>query len=150
MVDSSGSLIAATESVTPIITQANERSETVPVNVALGSKVSSLFLSIFVLGESATVSGLVDWYIWKNPRGSIPGGSRPVPGNTGLANSRNYILHEEKGIAATEDGTPMVFKGVIKIPRHFQRIAQGDTYEVVILSPVGMQFCIKAIYKDYQ
>ncbi len=150
VVDSSGALAPAAESVTPICQEdPGGRSTTVPVNVAIGSKVSSLFLSIFVLGTSGSDSGLVDWYIWKNPRGSIPGGSRPIPGNTGLANTRNYIMHEEKGLAATQDGTPMVFKGVIKIPRHFQRIAQGDIFEVVILAPVAKDFCIKAIYKNY-
>ncbi len=150
VVDSSGALVAGTVSVTPIMSAGDSRNTGNPAVVAIGSKVSSLFLSIFVLGTTGGDSGLVDWYIWKNPRAQVSLGNTPTPGNTGISTNRNFIIHEEKGLAATQDGTPMVFKGVIKIPRHMQRVAEQDTINVQLVSDFAGTFCVKAIYKDYQ
>ncbi len=105
-----------------------------------------------MLGSTGGISGLVDWCIWKNPRSQVIAANRPQPGNVGINPVRNMVFHEEKGIVATSDGTPMVFKGVLKIPRHMQRVASNDTYEIRLFSPAGVtsQFCVKVIYKDYQ
>ncbi len=150
VVDASGVLVAATVSTTPILTAAAARNVAVPAAVAIGAKVSSFFVSIFVLGDTGASSNLVDWYIWRNPRNQVIAGNTPAPGNTGISPVRNFIIHEEKGLFASQDGTPMVFKGVIKVPKHMQRVADGDTWQIRILSPGTARFCIKVIFKDYQ
>ncbi len=117
-----------------------------------GSKVSSLYLSIFIIGSTgAPIDGSINWYIAKQRDGQAAG-AFPTPGNTGLSSVRNQIFHEEKGLSGSGDGTPMVFKGVIVIPKVFQRIRQGDQMfiRIRINGTVGATFCIKAIYKSYQ
>ncbi len=106
---------------------------------------------VFVLGDSGSASGLVDWHIKKNPSGLMSGADAQTPGSTGIDSNRRFIFHEEKGLFATQDGTPMVFKGVIKIPPRFRRMGEDDVLQIVLRSPVdGGQFCVKAIYKHFQ
>ncbi len=122
----------------------------VGTEVPAGCTISSIYLSVYILGSTGASSGLVDWYIWKNPGGTITGAEAPIPSQTGQSNVRRFIFHEEKGLYASQDGTPMVFKGVIKIPPRFRRMGQGDQLAVKIRSPEdGGTFCIKAIYKYY-
>jgi len=106
-----------------------------------------MFLSVFVLGSTGSASGLVDWFLIKRPASSL---APPVPGATGISPFRKFIIHEEKGIASTQDGTPMVFKGVIRIPKVYQRVGALDELELHIVSQFAAQFCIKAIYKSYR
>jgi len=152
VVDTSGQLTGATQSVTDVTATVAAQTTQGGNEVTQGSKVFAFFISIFVLGSSGSTSGLVDWYIWKNVRSAIPSASIPVPGATGTSPLRNYIIHEEKGLSATQDGTPMVFKGVIKVPRHLQRNAADDKWQIRLLSETGndADFCIKVIYKFFR
>ncbi len=103
---------------------------------------------MYILGTSGSTSGVVNWYIWKNPGGQL---TTPDPTNTGVSDNRRWILHEEKGLFATQDGTPMVFKGVIKIPPRMRRIGDGDEIQVVIQTENdAAEFCVQAIYKFIQ
>ncbi len=150
IIDVSGNLVGGSESAIPLADAVDAADLLQPTQVNTGCTISSLFVSVFILGESATVSGLADWYFWKIPNNAIAAGSVPTPGNTGVARAKKFIFHEEKGIFATEDGTPMVFKGVIKLPPRFRRMGTFDRLEIRLLSPVAAQFCIKAIYKEYR
>ncbi len=151
VIDANGVTDGINESVIPILTEGIDRVPATPTVVPLGAKVSSFFIIIFILGSTGGISGLADWLIWKNPRLQVIAANRPRPGNVGISPVRNFVFHEEKGIAPTSDGTPMVFKGVIRIPRHMQRIAENDQFEIRIFTPAGVttQFCVKVIYKDY-
>jgi len=152
IIDSSGQLAVGLESVTDVVNTVNARSViTVPNEVENGATVGSIFVSIYVLGSSGSTSGLIDWYIWKKPGDAIQAGTVPTPGNTGVSQLRRFIFHEEKGLSATQDGTPMVFKGVIRIPPRFRRMGQQDKIQIVILSSEEiMDFCVKAIYKSFK
>ncbi len=116
--------------------------------VPIGAKVSSVY--VFLQIQQDAVNSNVDWYIWKGP-GNISA-TMPVPGATGGHVNRRYILHEEKGIPGTVAGgaTPLTFRGVIKIPRGMQRMAEGDVISVNIRGVSIHDACIKAIYKFYQ
>jgi len=153
IVDVSGVLaIGSTTSVNLVDAVQSLSDPPQPSQVQKASTVSSIYLSVFVLGNSGSASGLVDWYVWKDAGGSNQASpDTPTAGNTNASNLKRFIFHEEKGLAATQDGTPMVFKGVIRIPPRFRRMGQNDIIQLRLLSPVAdMQFCVKAIYKWYQ
>jgi len=116
--------------------------------VPVGAKVSSVYLFQQILPSLGTAN--VDWYIWKGP-GSLTA-SMPVPGATGGAQNRRYILHEEKGIPgnAGDGAYPLTFKGVIKIPKGRQRFGEGDTIELRIRGTDIYNACTKAIYKFFR
>ncbi len=128
-------------------------------NVRAGSKISSIFYSIFVYSEGGEVANevpLVDFYFIKSPGSAwitFGAGTLPTPGATGAHLNKRQILHEEKGLAGGEDasltGVPMVFKGVIRIPRGKQRFGQADLFLVNIRTNFASKVCCKAIYKEY-
>ncbi len=150
VVDSEGSLLAATNSVTTILDSVPnvDPATFVPGNVRVGAKVNGFFISVFVIGDTgAPVVGSINWYIAKTHTGQL--GQLPNAGNTGTSLIRNQIFHEEKGLAGSGDGTAMGFKGVIAVPRGMRRIREGDQFHIVVRSIDTAQFCVKAIYKSY-
>ncbi len=117
-----------------------------------GSRVSSFYLSIFVIGSTgAPIDGSINWYIAKQRSGQ-DAADFPTPSATGTSTVRNQIIHEEKGLSGSGDGTPMAFKGVIRIPRGMQRLREGDKMflRLRINGTIPATFCIKIIYKSYQ
>ncbi len=130
--------------------------------VERASKINSIFLSIFFYTEGGEVANevpLVDWYIIKDQGGRmgaagfVPDGL-PTPGASGVHENKRYIFHTEKGLAGGGDaslsGVPMIFKGVIRIPRGFQQFKLGDQLTVAARSNFATKFCIQSIYKWYR
>ncbi len=146
VINSQGALVAATPSTTDLVIGVRTLATSInPVQVPVGAVVNGIYLSVYILGESGASSGVVNWFIWKNPSNGL---TPPDPTNTGVSDQRRFILHEEKGIFATQDGTPMVFKGVIRIPPRMRRIGDQDRIQVVIQTENDTaEFCIQAIYK---
>ncbi len=140
-----------------------------PVNVLLsdnnavqrGCRISSFFVSIFIYTEGGEVANevpLVDWYIIKDPGGNMSAtrfsaNGLPTPGTTGTHENKRYIFHTEKGLAgggdASLNGVPMVFKGVLRIPRGFQTQRINDRIVFVIRTNFASKVCVQFIYKWY-
>ncbi len=152
VVDSSGGLTGTTS--TNVLAQGVVARTTPfdPTEVVTGETVNALFISIYVIGEAAGgLSGPIDWYIAKSRSGQVIATVFPDPGNTGVSNVRNQIFHEEKGLSGSEDGTPMVFKGVIVMPKGMRRMRENDAVFINIkcTTPDTCLFCIKAIFKSF-
>ncbi len=151
VVDVSGGLTSTTSTVDFAVVVA-QRSIPMGANECLlASTINGLFLSIYIIGSTgAPLSGPLDWYIHKRRAGQASA-SFPVPGNTGVSDLRNQIFHEEKGLSGSGDGTPMVFKGVIAIPKGMRRMRQGDILSIKLVATGAdtPNFCIKAIYNEY-
>ncbi len=126
--------------------------------VDAGSRISSIFYIIYVYSEGGEIANevpLTDFYFLKNPGnawGAFNATNLPTPGATGTHINKRHILHEEKGLAGGGDasltGVPMVFKGVIRIPRGRQRFGQSDAFIVAIRTNFASKVCCKAIYKE--
>ncbi len=108
-----------------------------------GSKISSIYLFVQIIPTATTEN--VDFYIIKRPVGP----TSPVPGATGGSPARKYILHEEKGIPgnANDGAYPLTFKGVVRIPKGRQRMAEGDVIQLVARGVGIYNMCVKCIYK---
>ncbi len=160
--DTSGIMAAVTNTSLALTTFGVRNADLATSNeVNVGSKITSVFLEIFFYTEGGEVANevpLVDWYILKddgNAYGTTFNASNlPTPGATGTHINKRKILHEEKGLAgggnASLTGVPMVFKGVIRIPRGKQRWAESDVLRILARSNFATKFCVKAIYKWYQ
>ncbi len=149
IVDTEGTLLPSANSLVPLATAVLNTGATFVVgDVRVGGKVNGIFLSVFAIGETgAPVSGAVNWYIAKIHSGQ----TSPQPGITGTSELRNQIIHEEKGLVGSGDGTAMAFKGVIVIPRGMRRMREGDRIVWVgrMTGTDNAQFCLKAIYKSF-
>ncbi len=120
-----------------------------------------MFVEIFFISEGGEVANevpLVDWYLIKNGGNSFgatfDASNLPTPGATGLHINKRHILHEEKGLTgggnASLTGIPMVFKGVIRIPKGSQRIGESDVFRICARANFASKFCVKVIYKWFQ
>ncbi len=118
------------------------------IDVPIGAKISSIYL--FVQIQQQAVNSNVDWYIFKNPGNQIA--APAVPGATGGNTMRKFILHEEKGIPGpvNNGSPPLTFKGVIKIPRIYQRWGEADRLTLRLRGAAAYDACVKCIYKFYQ
>ncbi len=156
VVDTSGALSGAGVSTSVLAKVVDARSTPFdPSECVVSETVNGFFISIFVIGATgAPLNGPIDWYIAKarSSQAPPPGGDFPTPGATGGSDLRNQIFHEEKGLAGSGDGTPMVFKGVIVVPRSMRRMRSGDQFFVSLRSADitnDATFCVKGIYKSF-
>ncbi len=155
IVDVEGALSGGVTSVSEFATTVNALSASFnPVEVTLGSKIYGFFLSIFVIGATgAPLNGAIDWYIAKVRQGQSAVSDFPNPQATGISPIRSQIIHQEKGLAGSGDGTPMAFKGVIKVPKGMQRCRDGDSWVIKLRSGDATNdatFCIKIIHKTFR
>ncbi len=161
--ESSG-IIAATTNTSTILAEAVEASAVALSDangVGKNCKLSSIYLSCFFIAEGGEVANevpLVDWYIMKDPGGMATtigflSTGMPTPGSTGVHEQKRLILHTEKGLAGGGDastaGVPMVFKGVIRIPKGMQTFRIDDKLLFNFRTNFATKFCIQAIYKWY-
>ncbi len=165
VVDNSGAIVASTDTVLQsLITGTDTTTRGSGDNqVERGGSVKGFYLSLFFaqdVNSAAAAVPLMDWYIMvdkgqnltSNPQ-SFGNGAKdiPVPGSTGSALNVNKIIHEEKGlIGEKNDGSKMVFQGVIKLPRGMQTFNIGDTVALVARSNEDAIFCLKCIYRWYK
>ncbi len=128
--------------------------------VPVGSKSYSFFFSFFAIAEGGEVAAevpLVDWYIIFSPGGvyasTFSAALLPTPGATGAHLNKRQIIHTEKGLAGGGDastaGVPMIFKGVIKIPKRMQRAGEEDELVLCARTNFNTKFCSQAIYKFF-
>ncbi len=151
VVDTEGSLVDATDSVSVFMVGENQPVTPGVAIVPNGARINGIYVSVFLLGDTgAGAVGSLNWYIACRRSAQSAVTDFPSPGATGDSDVRNQIIHEEKGLAGSLDGTPMVFKGVIAIPRQYRRVRAGDNWFIKIKGLTGYQFCFKTIYKYYQ
>ncbi len=152
VVDVEGGL-TNTRSITPIVTAVGAPSTPmVPTEVMVGATINAFFISFFIIGGTgAPVNGSQNWYIIKTHQAQAQS-NFPDPGETGTSLIRNQIIHEEKGLVGSGDGTAMAFKGVIVVPRGMRRVREGDTWFIVAKNngTDDAQFCLKTIYKSFR
>ncbi len=157
----SGILAASTNTVALDIADAVDNPTLAQLDeVERGSVINGFFFSCFFYtegGEIANEVPLVDWYVIKNPGNSFGNTfnatSLPTPGATGIHVNKRYIFHTEKGLAGggevSLNGVPMIFKGVIVIPKHMRRMNSGDKLLFCARANFATKFCAQAIYKWY-
>ncbi len=93
----------------------------------------------------------LNWYIAKLHAGQTVS-DFPGADATGNSQLRNQIIHQEKGLAGSQDGTPMGFKGVIVVPRGMRRMREGDQWFISLKNQDGVNdaiFCIRSIHKSF-
>ncbi len=154
VVESQGALVAGVVTANVILntTAGTAWVDAGDSSVPQGCHVYGLYLSIYTTNDGAPDASapVIDWFIGKNPSGSL---TMPAPGSTGGNENRRFILHEGKGLLGfdTISQPRKLFEGVIKIPKHMQRMGRDDELTVNIedVNHNGF-FCIKAIYKFFR
>ncbi len=164
MVNTSGILAGITNTVLHFVALTVEPGLNVLADqdaVPKGCTINGFYHSNFFISEGGEVANevpLVDWYFIKDPGGNMEAlgftaNGLPTPGNTGVHENKRFIIHTEKGLAGGGDaslsGVPMIFKGVIAIPRHLKKFRINDKLTLVARSNFATKFCCQSIYKYY-
>ncbi len=126
----------------PVLANTNE--------VVTGSKVNGIFLIVEI--NATTSAALANAYltIMKNPGGNLV---RPAANAVGASDNKKYVIHQEMVMLQQQSGSNprTLFKGVIKIPRHYQRFGPNDQLLLTILTPgVALNFCVQCHYKEFR
>ncbi len=148
MIDSQGGLILDVQSKVTIADAVDVPALASPPQVAVGSYVRSFFLNVQIAASST--AALANFYliVYKNPSNDIVFPNGNVIGGSDV---KKMIFHQE--MIMTEKNTTAIprtlFKGVLRVPRHMQRMGQDDRIELQLYAPgVNADFCVQAIYKE--
>ncbi len=122
---------------------------TTAAEVETGSTIRSFFQTIEV-NNTSTAGILANAYaMWfKNPGGNL---TFPNPNAVGIDDNKKYVFHQEMIMLQMQDNSNprTLFKGVMRIPRHMQRMAPNDLIQVRIFSPgIEITGCIQDHYKE--
>ncbi len=163
IVDTNGGITGATASVNDVINTVDDPASGQANRCATTSIVKSIFLRIEVVGK--TPAGGVDniyMYVFKNPAADL---TFPAVDSVGTSDTRKYVIHQEmlmltpqatSGAGGGDFRFPRtLFKGVIKIPKHYQRNGLSDKLSVVIGHRTGeatqtSEFCLECIYQEFR
>ncbi len=155
VVDQQATIPAGTEQDINLVVGVDNAASANPPNVDIGSHVKSIFLNVQVV-NSVNGAGTINncyFYINGNPGGNIPAASFPAVNSVGNSDARKQIFHQEMAMLSdANDSIPVtMFKGVLRIPRKFNRIGVNDVINIRIGTPVGgaeIDACVQCIYKE--
>ncbi len=157
VIDTNGALSAGGQSITDVIASVDNPLKTTSNQCATTSVVKSIYLRVEVIGKDS--AGGVDnvyMYVFKNPANDL---GNPAVDAIGVSDKRKFVIHQEMmmlDFKGTTSGFPRtLFKGVIKIPRHYQRNGVDDRLQVVLGHRPGegtqlTEFCLQCIYKEFR
>ncbi len=117
--------------------------------VTFGSYVKSFFLNVQVAATSTAAIANIYMAVFKNPGNNIS----PLPNANviGTSDTKKIFFHQE--MIMTEKNTTAfprtLFKGVLKVPRHMQRMGPDDKLGLILFAPgTNYDYCIQCIYKE--
>ncbi len=124
-----------------------------PQHVAEGAIIKACYVEYWVSQDSASVVGSYTVVLLKNPANASNQTSATMAALHDYKN-KNNILFTAQGLVTPNDGGQVpVLRGWYKIPKGKQRMALGDTLEVVIrnnnATAIDINFCGVIIFKEY-
>ncbi len=154
VVDIQGGNVGGTQTVNTLVNAVDAPVLTSAEQIETGSRVNSIFLNVQVLPQSESALNNIYMYIIKNSGANLV---TPLPdGNkVGISDYKKFIFHQEMAMLSdASDSIPItLFKGVLKIPRHMQRMGINDFIQLALFTEAAgntQDFCIQCIYKEYR
>ncbi len=153
VVDNQGGLVAGTPVVVKLAETVDSPVLANVAEVATASRVNSVFLNVQVAATGTAALANVYLIVYKNPGNNIAAGNIPNPNVVGSSDFKKMVFHQE--MIMTEKNTTAIprtlFKGVLKVPKHFQRMGYDDEIVLYLFSPgVNFDYCVQCIYKEYR
>ncbi len=125
---------------------------TTPNQVAIGARVSSIYLSVEAAVNDAIDGAIPNFYliVFKSPGANL---AVPTASSVGTSDNKRFVIHQEMVMLTNIDGGAprVVFKGVIRIPRGYARQGNDDALFVSLVCPsLTSKVCIQCIYKEFR
>ncbi len=150
IVDIQRALVIGTTTAVNLISTVDQPDSTLvsTSEVQTGSKVTSIFLNIE--GSATTSAALANVYaiVYKNPNSIVP---TIAPNTVGANVHKKFVIHQEMAMVerSTAGNPRSIFKGVIMIPKGYQRFGTSDALVLSMLSPgVTLDNCVQCIFKE--
>ncbi len=148
VIDNQGGLVAGTQAIVELVEGVDAPVLASTEQVAVGSYVRSMFLNVQVAATGTAALSNVYMIVYKNPSNGL---TPPNANAVGASDVKKIVFHQE--MIMTEKNTTAIprtlFKGVLKLPRHMQRMGQDDSVLIALLAPgVNYDYCIQCIYKE--
>ncbi len=116
--------------------------------VRTGSVVKWIYLTVECYATTSAALANIYFVIYKNPGNNIPA---IVPNTVGGNDDAKFVIHQEMVMMerSTAGNPRNMFKGVIRIPKKYQRFGRSDQLMINILSVgVNADVCFQCIYKE--
>lgn len=160
VIDTSGVTVAGATSTTDLINTVDSP-DALTNQCHVGSYVKFVFLKVEVVGAIA-FAGVprVYMYVLKNESSDI---SFPAVNAVGASSNKRFVIHQEMMMISQQASSAgggdftfprTMFKGVLRIPKGYQRNAITDKLQFVIGNDPGestgsTRFCLQCIYKEF-
>ncbi len=151
--DIQGGLVAGTQTFVTLADTVDAPVLAQNDQVATASTINSIFLNVQVAATGTAALANVYMIVYKNPGNNIGASNVPDANAVGVSDFKKLIFHQE--MIMTEKNTTAIprtlFKGVLKLPRHFRRFGYDDVMIVALFAPgVNFDFCVQCIYKEFR
>ncbi len=157
IIDFQGAVTGGLPNDTIIINAVENASSATANEVDIGARVNGFFLNVQCKASAEVALSNIYMIIYKNPGGNFPNSAIPAVNEVGTSDFRKFVFHQEMAMLSdTNDSIPTtLFKGVLPIPRHMQRMGVNDIISVRVGTPTAatgndVEFCIECIYKEYR
>ncbi len=152
VIDTSATPAEGADTLVPLILAKDAPVITTPKQVITGSKIYGIYLKVEVAVKTVNASAISNVYmiISKNPGGNL---TIPAPNNVGVDDNKKFVIHQEMVMMqnATAGNPRVLFNGVIKIPKNYQRFGPNDELNLNILAPSNaIIFCVQSHYKEFR
>ncbi len=142
--------VVATTTTINIAKAVNSPDNTVQTDVSHGCKIFRVWVDFTIIASAEVAAGtsnFADAYIIVNPGANL---TVPAPSSVGTSNEKKFVIRQWKGIigARTQGFEPLRFRGWVKIPKIYQRMATDSIIQFVFRSEgVACLSCTPFIYK---
>ncbi len=153
VVDNNATVASAVQFDLPVILATDTPTLAVTNSVITGSKVYGIYLKVLVSSNEAPLVGAIPnvyMIIFKNTGGNL---TVPTANAVGSDDNKRYVLHQEMSMNVNIRGDvpTVLFDGVVKIPKTYNRFGPNDTLLVSVLSPfLDIALCIQVHYKEFR
>ncbi len=150
VIDIQGGLVAGAQLNSILADAVDAPILTGTASVEVASTIRAIYLKVEAYATTAVALSNIYMTVMKNPSNAL---TAPAPNAVGASDVKKQIIHQEMVMMQqVAEGNPRtLFKGVIRIPRGYQRMGQDDTLLLSLLSPgVAAFFCIQCIYKEFR
>lgn len=154
VVDGSATLASGTNHITALIQSADATALANVNQVLTASKIFGIYLKVEVASnEDTVVGGIPNVYciVYKNPGNNL---TTPDVTQIGADDNKRFVIHQEMIMIENKGGggnPRILFNGVIKIPKGFQRFGPQDRLYLVIKCPViDIALCFQCHYKEFR
>ncbi len=162
VITNSGTVVAGAVTTQTVIEAVDNPTLAGAIQVQQGSTVSSIFLSVEVVGAIA-YAGVPRFFmaVMKNPGNNI---TSPRADTIGTSDAKKQIIHQEMIMVSQQASSAgggdftfprTMFKGVIRIPRGYKRFGTNDRLNLLFSNDAGettgsTRWCIQCIYKEFK